>query len=586
MWPAPLIRRPLWASWKQQPIGETLDETCGTALAYPWATPWPWTRHRRQQMYTEPTEQTNLSFEQALGTLRRRALWILACFVLVAGAAFALSKHQTKKYTATASLVFNNDQTNQQAAGLQAVTVTNQLAQQSTNVKLIQLGDMAAKTAAKLDHGLTEAKVREDLSVSPQGESNIVDISVIATTPALAADIANTYSKIFVAEQQNANYAYYASALALVNKQLATLTTKERVSPSGIALAGRAQSLGVLAELRSGNAQVAQAATVPTSPSSPKTTRNTALGAVLGLLLGLGVAFLLERFDRRIREPRDLEAIYGLPLLGVVPESAALSRSARRGGDDQAVLPPGESEAFHLIRAHLRYFNVDRELRTLMVASAAPGDGKTTVARHLAGAAGRMGSRVLLVEVDLRRPTLAQQFNVPSGPGLSDVLIGAIPVNEAIQSIDLEAPTGDGSRRRVLDVLVAGAVLPPNPAELIESHAMEAVLEQARSTYDLIVIDTPPLTAVSDAFPLLRKVDGVIIVGRVGRNRRDIAERLHETLTGAGAPLLGVVANGVKASGPGSYAYAYDYAQAAPTTQPSSTSANGGPSSDVPAART
>jgi len=255
-------------------------------------------------------------------------------------------------------------------------------------------------------------------------------------------------------------------------------------------------------------------------------------------------------------------------------------------------LPPGESESFQLIRAHLRYFNVDRELRTLMIVSAAPGDGKTTVARHLAGAAARMGTRVLLVEVDLRRPTLAEQLDIPSGPGLSDVLIGAVSMNEAVQSIELQAqPAVDGARRRALDVLVAGATLPPNPAELIESHAMEAVLQQAKSAYDLIVIDTPPLTAVSDAFPLLRKVDGVIIVGRVARNRRDIAERLHETLTGAGAPLLGVVANGVKSSGPGSYAYAYDYAQAAPNTRPpsspsSSTSVNGGPSSDVPAGRT
>ncbi len=362
-------------------------------------------------------EQTSLSIEQFLGVLRRRALWILLCIVLVAGSAFAFSKQQTKKYTATASLVFNNNQANQQAAGLQAVSINNQQAQQNTNVKLVQLGDMAAKTAGRLRQGLTDAAIRGDLSVSAQGESNIVNVSATATSPALAADIANTYTAVFVAEQQNANHAYYASALALVNKQLATLSAKERVSPAGIALAGRAQSLGVLAELRSGNVQVAQAATVPTSPSSPKVTRNTALGAVLGLLLGLGVAFLLERLDRRIREPKDLEGIYGLPLLGVVPESAALSRATRRGADAQGILPPGEAEAFHLIRAHLRYFNVDRDLRTLLVASAAPGDGKTTVARHLAAAAGTMGSRVLLIECDLRRPTVAQQLDAAPGPG-------------------------------------------------------------------------------------------------------------------------------------------------------------------------
>jgi tyrosine-protein kinase len=543
----------------------------------------------------EQTEQTNpgsnLSLEQAIGVVRRRFPWILLCVVLLGGAAFAYSKHQTKKYTATASLVFNNNQTNQQAAGLQAVSVNNQQAEQNTNLKLVQLGDMATKTAARLGQGLTKEKVNESLAVSAQGESNIVSVAATATSPVLAAEIANTYTEVFVKEQQNANHAYYASALALVNRQLAALTPRERLSPSGIALAGRAQSLGVLAELRSGSVQVAESAAVPTSPSSPKTTRNTALGLVLGLLLGLGVAFLLERFDRRIREPKDLEALYGLPLLGVVPESSALSRNSRRGANSPGLLPAGEAEAFHLIRAHLRYFNVDRELRTLLVASAAPGDGKTTVARHLAAAAARMGSRVLLVECDLRRPTVAQQLDIAAGPGLSDVLIGAVPVAEATQSVELDAPSDGVARQRILNVLVAGAVLPPNPGELIESHAMETLLAQAKASYDLIVIDTPPLTAVSDAFPLLRKVDGVVIVGRVGRNRRDVAERLHETLAGVGAPLLGVIANGVKAGSRSSYGYAYDYAPSSAarpsSSSPSSTpSANGTPPSDVPAART
>ena len=153
--------------------------------------------------------------------------------------------------------------------------------------------------------------------------------------------------------------------------------------------------------------------------------------------------------------------------------------------------------------------SLDRELRTLLVASAAPGDGKTTIARHL----------------------------------------------------------------------VAGAALPPNPGELVESHAMESLLEQAKSEYDLVVIDTPPLTAVSDAFPLLSKVDGVVIVGRVGRNRRDVAQRLHETLTGAGAPLLGVIANGFKSGGRGSYGYSYDYSYA-PDKQPAPTP-DAAPAGDV-----
>jgi capsular exopolysaccharide synthesis family protein len=501
--------------------------------------------------------------------LRRRGPWVLVCVVLAAGAVFAFSKHQTKQYTATASLVFNSNQLNLQAAGLQAVSNGgSQLPQQQTNLKLVQLGDMAEKTASRLGRGLTKKKVSEDISVSAQGESNIVNVAVTATSPALAADIANTYTDRFVKEQQNSNHAYYASALALVNKQLAALSPKQKLSTAGVALENRAQSLGVLAELRSGNVEVAQSATIPTGPSSPKTSRNTFLGAVLGLLLGVGIAFLLERFDRRIREPNDLEKLYGLPLLGVIPESKSLSRSMGGRSETQAMLSSGEEESFHLIRAHLRYFNVDRDLHTIMVVSAAPGDGKTTIARYLAAATAKMGSRVLLMEVDLRRPTVAKQFGIPSGPGISDVLIGAVSLNEAIQSIPLDVPSGDGLVGRTLDVLVAGAALPPNPGELVESNAMETLLERAKAVYDLIVIDTPPLTAVSDAFPLLRKVDGIIIVGRVGRNRRDVAERLHETLQSVGAPLLGVIANGVKTGGMGSYAYSYDYTSAAPKQQP------------------
>jgi succinoglycan biosynthesis transport protein ExoP len=538
------------------------------------------------------TDQTNISIEQALRVLRRRAPWILICFVLVTGLVYALSKHQTKKYTATASLVFTSNQLGQQIAGLQPFNTNNQQAQQNTNVSLVQLGDMAAKTASRLGQGLTKEKVHADLSISAQGESNIVDVAATATSPTLAASIANTYTSQFVREQQNSNHAYYASALALVNKQLSALSAKERAGTAGLALQDRAQSLSVLAELRNGNVQIAQSATVPTSPSSPKTTRNTALGAVLGLLLGLGIAFLFERFDRRIREPKDLEGVYGLPLLGVVPESPALARGGRRKGGSGAAVPASETEAFHLIRAHLRYFNVDKELRTLLVASAAPGDGKTTVARHLASAAARMGARVLLLEADLRRPTIAQQFDIASGPGLSDVLIGATLMNDAIQTISMDQPTAEGSNGRTLDVLVAGATLPPNPGELIESHAMEVLLDSVQAAYDLVVVDTPPLTVVSDAFPLLGKVDGVVIVGRVGRNRRDVAERLHQTLAGAGAPLLGVIANGFKTNR-GSYGYSYEYSYTSdkrpPTTAvadaPSSNGTTAQPSERVPSAK-
>jgi Mrp family chromosome partitioning ATPase len=161
----------------------------------------------------------------------------------------------------------------------------------------------------------------------------------------------------------------------------------------------------------------------------------------------------------------------------------------------------------------------------------------------LADAAARAGVRVLLIEINLRRPTLARQLGIRPDSGLGDVLAGTIPMDAATQPVALAVPSDDMAATRTLDVLTAGDAHLFNPAELIESGAMDAVLERARSDYDLVLIDAPPLTAVSDAFPLLPKSDGIVMVGAIGHDRSDVAERLRQTLTSSGALLLGVVAN-------------------------------------------
>lgn len=530
-------------------------------------------------------DSEGLSLEQALGILRRRLPLIVLCVAVVASAAYGYSKHKTKKYTATASLAYSNNSLSQEIAGLPVSSSSSLLAaQQASNVELVKGGNMAVETASLLGHGLTAEKVAGSMSVEGKAESGVVDVSATATSPVLAAAIANTYTRQFVQEQQSANRQYFKSALALIHKQLAALSPQQRVGGDGVELQDRAQTLDLLAELNYGNAQIAQEALAPTGPSSPKTSRNTALGLFLGLVLGLGFAFLFEHFDSRIRQPEDLESIYRLPMLGVVRKSAALSKSVRHNGSERALLPPAEAEAFNLIRAHLRFFNIDRDLRTILIASPAPGDGRSMIARQLAEAAARLGSRVLLLEADMRHPTLAQQLGLQSGPGLADVLIGTVAMEEATESVSLQAPAGERANGRTLDVLAAGAYLPPNPAALVESSAMDALLEQARSVYDLVMIDTPPLAVISDAFPLLRKVDGVVIVGRVGHSRRDAAEQLHELLASSGAPLLGIVANGSKSSGPGGYVYARE----SRPPSPASASADGTSSSEelVPTAKT
>jgi capsular polysaccharide biosynthesis protein len=261
------------------------------------------------------SEQTSVNIGQLLGVLRRRAVWILVCVLIAGGGAYALSKSEAKKYTTSASLIFGSSVLSEELAGLQpVVSAENTVQQEKTDVRLVRGGSTAAKTAVAVGHGLTVHTLTSAVAVAAEPESNVVNVTVTYSSPALAAKIANTYAHIFVEEQRRSTDNSYSQAQAFVQKQLAALPPSQRLAARGIALQERSESLAALAA-GPGNVQLGPVAAVPTAPSSPRVSRNTALGAVLGLLVGLALALLLELLDRRIRVPRDLEELYGVPLL-------------------------------------------------------------------------------------------------------------------------------------------------------------------------------------------------------------------------------------------------------------------------------
>ena len=470
-------------------------------------------------------------------------------FSLVTIATYGYSKHEARKYTATASISFSPSTLSQQILGLSSTVGSSNsvLAQQQTNVELVSVGNTAARTASQLGRGVTAAEVSSSLHISAKGEASIVEVASTSTSPQLAAAIANTYVRRFVASQRDANRQFLHSALVLVRGQLAALSPAQRVGADGLDLQEHLHTIALLASLGYNNVQVAQEAAVPTSPSSPKASRNTVLGAIGGLLLGIALALLIERLDRRVRDADTFESLYRLPILGAVPKSSAFSRSTKLGGEGAKPLPPMEAEAFGLIRARLRFLNADRGLRSVLIAAPEPDDGATTIACNLACSAARSGSRVLLLEVDMRRPAVARQLGAQAGPGLAEILTGAVTIDQGIQSVTL----ADGRHR--MDVLVAGMALPLSPGESLESRMMDTLLADITRSYDLVVIDAPPLNVVSDAIPLLMKVDGVVMVGRIGHSRRDAAEELQKVLAGSGASVLGIVVNGLKRSGSSAY---------------------------------
>jgi Mrp family chromosome partitioning ATPase/capsular polysaccharide biosynthesis protein len=458
-----------------------------------------------------------LNVDRALSFLRRRGIWIVICMAMAGLAAYGISKSQEKKYTASAAVIFNEDQLTREIAGL-PTTATNVLLQQASNLELLDLGNLATKTAAKVGHGLTERDVEEVVSINGSTESNIASVSVTDASAPLAAKIANAYAKLFVAEQGRASSEYFKLALKLVQKQIAALRPGERNGTAGVDLFARAHSLALLAELQPNSVEVVQTATVPAGPSSPTTAKNTVIGLVLGLFLGFGIALLLERIDPRIREPYELAEIYGTQLLGTVPSSPRVAEYSVADGLGPL---PEEAEAFQVIRAQLGSFNTDRSPRLVLISSATAWEGKSTVAFHLAGAAAQTGSRVLLIEANFRRPSLAGRLGLADSPNLLEVTAGLWAIEHAAHVSAASYP-GEGS----LSVIPAGALGVQSAATVIDSNGMDGILSVAGAAYDLVIVDGPDLTGVSDAFLLMAKVDGLVIVGLDGRSRRDTAEDL------------------------------------------------------------
>jgi capsular exopolysaccharide synthesis family protein len=280
--------------------------------------------------------------------------------------------------------------------------------------------------------------------------------------------------------------------------------------------------------------------------------RNLVFGAVVGILLGLGLALLLEQLDRRVKRQDDLAEATDLAVLASIPKRRAFDAEHLGHGS----LSPAEAEVFRLLRANLRYFKVQQDVKSVLVTSADPGEGKTLVSLGLALAGVTSGERVLLIEADLRDPGLSRVLRLPSQGGLAALLTGD---RDALADAVTEVPAGDlaeGVGSATLDVLHAGAI-PPNPTELVESQRMKDVVAEAEERYDFVVIDTPPVLVVSDAMPLISIVSGVLAVSGLGVSTRASAADLAEQLERIGAPTLGLVANFAEHTGRSYEGYGY-----------------------------
>jgi capsular exopolysaccharide synthesis family protein len=496
-------------------------------------------------------EQRDAPLVAAARVVRERWQIIVAAVVVCAGVVAAFSVTATKQYEADSSLLFRqSDLTSLIDPTGAANRSADAQRDQGTNLLLVKSGAVARRVKAELGLPDDLDTLLKKITVTAEPDADLLHVAAQDPDPVRAARLANSFANQFVAYRTESDRARIEKGVGLLRQQLAQLPTTETANRTELQQA--LQKVNALRAVTTGDAEVVDRASVPSSPASPRPKRDAVLGVLLGLVAGLSLAFLIDLFDRRTKSVEDLEARYGLRALAAIPQRHKDPATTR---ERQVVLEP-----FRILRNGLGFLSVAAPVRVVMVTSAVPGEGKSTVAAGLARAAALAGQRVILVEADLRRPTFHEQFALGDDQrGLTNALVGGVAAHELLR------PVLSGMRN--LSVLPSGP-LPPNSAELLRSAAMSAVLRDLADEADLVILDAPPLLPVADAQVLLDlpEVDACLVVGRAYKTNRDDVRRARVVLETHRLTNLGLVVNGLRQRDT-SYAY-YDTAESAESQLP------------------
>ncbi len=485
---------------------------------------------------------------------------IAAVVVLATCAAYAYYDAQTRTYRASTKLFLNPSQVEALVTGVVSEPGSDRAAQNLAALAHTQ--GVAALVARRLRDGRSPDQILAVVRVTPAQGTDFLTISAKDEDPTRAARTANAFAAAFEASRTAGARRQVREAANQARRQLDALgsaptTTREAVEDRLAQLEGFLAS--PLADVRR-----LDPAGVPRTPIAPKPVRNAIFAGTLALLLAVFAIYAFSRFDLRIRRVSDIEDAYALPLLTAIPHLQSKGR-------DATIVDAAAQEPLRSLQTALRLASLEGPVKTFLITSAVPCEGKSTLVRNLALVQRDEGARVVIVEADLRRPVLRSWFKLQHGEGLTDVIAGQTPLAQALQSIastETAVPSAVPTGRRhtvetltrlgELSVLTSGPK-PPNPSIVLASDQAADVIKQLAATHTYVLIDAPPLLPVSDALPLLTLVDGVIIVSRIGTTHRTAAKRLMEMLERVpGAKILGIVANDVPEDEHlGTYAYSY-----------------------------
>ncbi len=447
-----------------------------------------------------------MSLQDFARLVRTRWLMIAAVTLLGVLAATAVTLVTTPQYQASTRLFVastTGDSANERFQG-------NRLSQERvlSYTELLQGQTLAQRTADKLNLDISANELRSKVKATAKPDTVLINVSILDASPVRARDIANALSDEFV----------------VMVRELETPGPGDRPDARVV---------------------VEQRASVPETPVVPKKARNITLGLIFGVTLGVAAAVLRDLLDNTVKDRETLEEITGVGIVGAIPlDKERRTQPAISFDRDNSAI----AEAFRKLRTNLQFLAVDNPPRVIVLLSSAPSEGKTTTAINLALALAEADKNVVLVDGDMRRPSLDKYLDLVGSVGFSTVLSGGASLGDVLQETKFPR----------LTVLAAGPT-PPNPSELLGSQAARKLLDELRSQFDYVIVDSAPLLAVTDGAILATVADGALIIAKYGETKREQMAHAVGTLRDVGASLLGAVLTLVPLRGTGTYSYSYSY---------------------------
>jgi capsular exopolysaccharide synthesis family protein len=449
-----------------------------------------------------------VDFKDLLRMAQRRWLTIVVFFLLGLTGAGLLTYTQTPQYESSARIFISVDTSGDSTQAAQgALFGTNRVqsyAQLATSREVLQ------QVISRLNLNLTPGQLAAKITSSVATDTVIIKLDVVDPDAGVAQQIAKAESEV-----------------------MTSFISDVETSPV--------------------KATIVDPASYNRNQVSPQPVLNLALGALIGLLVGAGVAVLRELLDNTVSSPDDVEETASAPVLASIAYDSEVPKHPLL---TEAGSHAPRVEAFRLLRTNLQFLNLDTRPRSLVITSAVPGEGKTSTATNLAIALAQTGQRVLLVDGDLRRPKVAGVLGLERSVGLTTVLVGRSELHDSIQK-----HAGSGI------YLLASGPIPPNPTEVLQSHAAQSLFDKLNQMFDMVIIDAPPLLPVSDAAIMARDVDGAILVVRHGKTSKEQLRQARQRLDHVDANLFGVAVNMAPRRGKGAYGYSYGYGYE-PTYEP------------------